>query len=90
MPYIYVENLEEGQEEADVIERSEISDIQIQLEEAKSQRDMAIERAVKAEDDYSKMREKYANTFLGKPRQSEPSRSKPENLMPQSIEELFS
>lgn len=90
MPYVFVENLEEGQEEADVVERTEFSDIQNQLEEVRNQRDSAIERAVKAEEDYSKMREKYANTFLGKPRQPEPSKQKEENLVPQSLEELFS
>ena len=89
MPYIYVENLEEGFEEADVVERSQYAELETQLEEAKNQRDNAIERAVQAEGDYSKMREKYANTFLGKPRNMETYRDEPKIDMPQSLDELF-
>lgn len=90
MPYVFVEQVEEGQEEADVIERSDFDTIKEELESVKNQRDAAIERAVKAEDDYGKMREKYANTFLSnKPTPHSPT-NKPMNLAPQSLEELFS
>ena len=89
MPYVYVEQVEEGMQEADVVERSDLDTIKEELESIKNQRDEAIERAVKAEEDYGKMREKYANTFLSnKPKPiKEP---KPLNLAPQSLEELFS
>ena len=89
MPYIYVENLEEGFEEADVVERSQYAELETQLEEIKNQLDNAIERAVQAEGDYSKMREKYANTFLGKPRNMEAYRDELKIDMPQSLDELF-
>lgn len=87
MPYIFIEELEEGYEAADVVEREEYESIVSQLEEARNQRDEAIERAQSAEDGYSKMREKYANTFLSKPK-STPERSS-EPVLPQSIDELF-
>ena len=89
MPYVFVEQVEDGMQEVDLIERSELDTITEELESVKNQRDAAIERAVKAEEDYSKMREKYANTFLSnKPKPTE--KLKPINLAPQSLEELFS
>lgn len=89
MPYVFVEQVEEGMQEADVIERSDFDALSEELESVRNQRDSAIERAVKAEEDYGKMREKYANTFLtSKPKKEE--MSKPINLAPQSLEELFS
>ena len=89
MPYVFVEQIEEGQQEADVIERTDFDTIREELETIKNQRDAAIERAVKAEEDYSKMREKYANTFLSN-KPAPHNDSKPLNLAPQSLEELFS
>lgn len=86
MPYIYVETLEEGQEPADVVERAEFDSLNEMLGQAQDQRDQAIERAVNAESDYSKMRQKYADTFLRTPSQTKPAETA--NL-PQSLEELF-
>ena len=89
MPYVFVEQVEDGMQEVDLIERSELDTITEELESVKNQRDAAIERAVKAEEDYSKMREKYANTFLSNPKKPT-NTPKPINLAPQSLEELFS
>lgn len=87
MPYVFFDELEEGQQEADVVERAVFDELAERLEQAESQRDAAIDRAVKAEDDYKGMRQKYADTFLSKPR-NEPKISSID-LKPQSLEELF-
>ena len=88
MPYIVLEELEEGQEEADVVERSKFDELSEQLKSVTEQRDEAIDRAVNAENDYAAMRQKYADTFLQKPRPQQ-AKSKPENVPPQSLAELF-
>lgn len=89
MPYVFLEELGEGQEEADVVERSEYESLNEKLQSALDQRDQAIERAVKAEGDYGKMRQKYADTFLNKAYtpQSFPHDDKP--MSAQSMEDLF-
>lgn len=87
MPYIFVEELEEGQEAAEVVDKSEYDTLDSLYQEAQNQRDAAIERAVNAESDYSKMRQKYADTFLKTP--SKIQKQTPESILPQSIDELF-
>ena len=67
MPYVFVEELSDGQTEADVVERDEYVQLQASLEEIRNQRDTAIERAVEAERGWSEAKEKYANTFLTTP-----------------------
>lgn len=73
MPYVFVEELPEDAEEADVVERSELDSTITERDEARSQRDEAIERAEAAESDLEKQREKYANTFLSRKREPEPN-----------------
>lgn len=82
MPYIFVEELPEEVEEADVVERSELDSAITERDEARTQRDEAIERAVSAENDLAKQKEKYANTFLSKKpeKKEEPTLSKPVGL----------
>lgn len=87
MPYIFVEELEEGQEPAEVVDKADYETLDSLYQEAQNQRDAAIERAVNAENDYSKMRQKYADTFLKTPTRT-PKQS-PESILPQSIDELF-
>lgn len=87
MPYIFVEELEEGQEAAEVVDKSDYETLDSLYQEAQNQRDAAIERAVNAESDYSKMRQKYADTFLKTPTRT--SKQSPEVTLPQSIDELF-
>lgn len=69
MPYVFVEVLDEGMEEADVVERSELDNAITERDAAREQRDQAIERADKAETDLTAQKEKYANTFLSRSRQ---------------------
>jgi hypothetical protein len=89
MPYVFYEELPEGMEEADVVERAELDSTLSELETAREQRDQAIERAESAEDSLRKSREKYANTFLKSPR---PRGGEPEpqaQIGPTSISDLF-
>ena len=87
MPYIFVEELPEDAQEADVVERSELDSAITERDEARSQRDEAIERAAAAESDLEKQREKYANTFLKRKREPEPSNDEYEK--PTGISSLF-
>ena len=92
MPYIFVEELEEGQQEADVIERTEHDALQQQLEETRTQRDQAIERAETAEKGWNEAKEKYANTFLTTPSKIMENHSNELRQHPmtaQSVNELF-
>ena len=57
MPYIMVDELPEGTEEAYVVDKNE-------YDSAVSDRDALLERAVKAEDAYSALQKKYASAFL--------------------------
>ena len=77
MPYIFVEELGEDMEEADVVERSELDSAILERDDARSQRDEAIERASRAESDLAAQKEKYANTFLSN-RQKTPEKEKRE------------
>lgn len=88
MPYIFVEELQEGQEEAQVVERGEYDGLSQQLEEARSQRDEAIARAETAEQGWREAKEKYANTFLTTPSRIKQDHKEP-HLSAQSISELF-
>lgn len=88
MPYVFVDELQEGQEEAQVVEKGEHDELSRQLEEAREQRDKAIERAETAEKGWQEAKEKYANTFL-----TTPSKIKESNEIrvkrAQSVRELF-
>lgn len=87
MPYVFYEELPEGLEEADVVERSELDSLTEELNNAREQRDQAISRAETAEDGWEKAKQKYADTFLSrKPPKSDPE---PLNLQPQTLMELF-
>lgn len=88
MPYIFVEELQEGQEEAQVVERAEYDGLSQQLEEAREQRDQAIERAETAEEGWREAKEKYANTFLTTPARIKKDHEKP-HLSAQSVSDLF-
>ena len=92
MPYVFVEELEEGQQEADVIERTEHDALQQQLEETRTQRDQAIERAETAEKGWNEAKEKYANTFLTTPSkiiENHNNQLRQQHLTAQSVSELF-
>jgi hypothetical protein len=89
MPYIYVENLEEGQEEANVYTQEDIDKANERITELEQQRDTAIERAVDAENKLRESKEKYANTFFNKSKAPEVTKSEPVNVGVQTLEELF-
>lgn len=90
MPYVYYEELPEGMEEADVVERAELDSTIEELETAREQRDQAIERAETAEEGWRKSKEKYANTFLRtKPRDEGFKPPDPKAYGAQSVSELF-
>ena len=88
MPFIFVEELQDGQEEAQVIEQSVHNEILRQLEDAREQRDQAIERAEIAEKGWRESKEKYANTFLTTPSKIVDN-SMPRKITAQSVSELF-
>lgn len=67
MPYVFKEVLEEGEVEADVYESEDYLRVVEERDSAIAQRDEAIGRAERAEDDAGRMREKYANRFLTTP-----------------------
>lgn len=64
MPYIYVEELGEGQEAADVVERADYDAVITERDEVITQRDGAIDRAEAAEADLKAQKQKYADRFF--------------------------
>lgn len=83
MPYIMVDELPEGAEEAYVIDKNE-------YDAAVKARDELLDRAVKAEDGYAELQKKYTDAFLKstspvvQPQQPQPDTGA------HSINELFS
>lgn len=67
MPYIYKEILEEGEIEADVVEREDYDAVIHDRDELMVQRDEAINRAESAERGWEDARNKYADAFLTSP-----------------------
>ena len=67
MPYFYSEDEVEGFEPVDAVLRSEYDAIITERDEIQSQRDEAITRAEDVETELSKLRDKYASTFLSTP-----------------------
>ena len=88
MPFVFVDELQEGQEEAQVVEQGVHDELSRQLEEVREQRDKAIERAETAEKGWQEAKEKYANTFLTTPSKIIENH-KPRNLSAQSVKDLF-
>lgn len=58
MPYVMVDELGEGQEEAYVVDRNE-------YDAAIKDRDALLERTVQAEDAYKALKDKYVKAVLG-------------------------
>ena len=67
MPYIFREELSEGEVEADVVERSDYDAVITERDEIITQRDEAIVRAEAAEKGWEESRNKYADAFLSSP-----------------------
>lgn len=67
MPYFYSEDEVEGFEPVDAVPREDYDAIITERDEIQSQRDEAITRAEDVETELSKLRDKYASTFLSTP-----------------------
>ena len=81
MPYILVDEVPDGTEEAYVVDKNE-------YDAAVADRDALLDRAVKAEDMYSSLQKKYAAAFLStKPPASQTSPAADTGA--HSISELF-
>ena len=89
MPYVFYDEVPEGMEPSDVVERSEHESILESLRTAESMRDAAIKKAEELEKDLHEQKKKYAETFLSKPAtNSLPAIEEPKHA-PQSFSELF-
>lgn len=90
MPYVYYDELPEGMEESNVVDRAEHETLLESLRTAESMRDAAIQRAEDFESQLHEQKKKYAETFLSKspaPKGHEPV--KEPNSTPQTFEDLF-
>ena len=67
MPYIFKEVLDDGEVEAEVVERGEYDAIIEDRDQLIVQRDSAIARAEEAERGWEEARNKYADAFLTSP-----------------------
>lgn len=67
MPYVFKEELEEGEVESDVVERGEYDAVLQERDQLMTQRDDAISRAEIAERGWEESRNKYADAFLSSP-----------------------
>lgn len=90
MPYIFVDEIPDDVEEAEVVSKEEYDGLMEDFNNLTVQRDEAIERAEIAEEGWKKSREKYANAFLSTPSKVKDNESaKVENLTAQSFGSLF-
>ena len=91
MPYIFVEELEEGVEYADVVSAEDFNALQTSFADMQSQRDAAIERAEAGEAEAKRMKDKYANRFLTTAAQAkqELKEDVDRDTGPRSFSELF-
>lgn len=64
MPYVFREELADGEEAADVVERADYSQLEMSLATVTGERDKAIARAEEAEGEAARMKDKYAKRFL--------------------------
>ena len=90
MPYVYYEELPENVEEVSVVEESVFNDLKSEYEKVVQQRDEAIERAEKAEEGWSKTKQKYADAFLTTPSKVKEKSGKVPEISKQTISSLFS
>lgn len=88
MPYVFVEELPEGQEEADVVSREDFESVTQSLFDANSSIEQLTDRAIKAEGDLGTLRRKYANAFLQTPQQKQEP-EKQVDTGAHSFDELF-
>lgn len=103
MPYVFVEELAEGQVEANVVTQEtydqlsvEFSQLQSDLEAARADSDAnltraeeAANRAIEFERKYNQQRQKYADAFLAKPVEGQVGEVKPPITHTQTYDALF-
>lgn len=90
MPYIYVDEIPDEVEEAQVVEQFEFDNLQSDYETVIAQRDEAIGRAEVAEAALKESKQKYANAFLSTPARIDNDGGEEKiNLTAQSIDSLF-
>lgn len=65
MPYVYVEELPEGTEEADVVARTDYDSVVEERDQTITQRDEALQRVAEAERETRDTKAKYAEYVLG-------------------------
>lgn len=79
MPYVMVDSLADGQEEAYVVDKN-------QFDAMESDRDALLKRAVEAEDAYKQLKDKYVKAFMEtKPPETHTVEPKP----PVTLDNLF-
>lgn len=91
MPYVYREELGEGEVEADVVERADYDAVIVERDELVTQRDTLIERAETAEKGWAESRNKYADAFLTSPARikKEQEEDVRRDGLPHSYQQLF-
>ena len=67
MPYVFVEELAEGQEAADVVERAQYDQLAAELDTANTNLEAAVDKGVALEAEVKEAKRKYATAFLAKP-----------------------
>lgn len=90
MPYIYIEEVADGMEVADVVERSEYDKVVEERDAYEKQRDDAIAKINDAEKEVREAKAKYADYILsGSNQQQKPTESKKIEHGALSARELF-
>ena len=89
MPYIYVDELPEGTEEADVVSREDYDSVATQRDEFESQRDDALAQIEEARSQVREAKAKYADMVLSsKPKEVDGSKN--ENVKPTPVKPITS
>lgn len=89
MPYVFVEEIQDGQEEADVVTREDFESVSQSLFDANSNIESLTDRAIKAESDLDALRRKYANAFMKTPVPSKEDLGVKPDTGAHTFEELF-
>lgn len=93
MPYIYVDELPEGVEEADVIARSDYDAIVEERNTTIEQRDSALSQIEDSRKEVRDIKAKYADYILSssskKPDEQKPEQQNIKSSLPVSVSELF-
>ena len=89
MPYVFVEELPEGAEEADVVSREDFESVSQSLFDANVSIEGLADRAIQAENDLGALRRKYANAFMKTPVPSKDDLGTPPDTGAHSFAELF-